>query len=688
MRGRFLLTLSLVVCASAARADDPPKPGAPAKGATAPAPTPAAPAAPVAPPATAPATTAAAATDPTRSAEMQAYHAAFAKRRLGSDAELRVEDVEARLREAEELLTTGRTDQAIARLTEIVEHPRFSIFESTELGRGARYLLGDALANAGIYESARGYLRKVVEQPAAWQDAAIYGRRASRRLVEIAIQESATGGLASLTQGQDDLKAVPANAPEDVKGELAYLQARTKEMQKDWDGAIASYMQVTTKSRHWAQATYLAGLIHVEQGRFKEGEDLFCKVADPKRQNKTTPVLADERFFAVRDLARLALGRVAHEKSRFDDSRYYYYLVPKDSDRLAEAIYEAATSRYEKKDYDGARELIDELYGMNTHHRYEDEVQILDAYIDLAQCKFFDADKKLRRFIARYEPVRDAARRMQASDRGMRALLAAARGGSDAAASDASAVSVSTDGLRAVAALVRVDPAWTVVSRRLAVLDHEASGLRLARSQLKDLEGNITVGGGLKPSLGDSLDAPDRGEEARAALDGLRRSIEEIEGEKGKDAKTFRAELTALEARFAQAGVSGRTQGAGARSSGTDLPDLVKNDGAKADALLGELEVARKELGTAESALAKDALTRLDLRLSRLLRRARLGRIESVLGKKRSLEVEIEAIQAGYLPQDAVDSIDPVRYLKDNEEYWPFEGDDWADEFVGGEKVK
>src|SRR6266403_47946 len=29
--------------------------------------------------------------------------------------------------------------------------------------------------------------------------------------------------------------------------------------------------------------------------------------------------------------SRLALGRVAHEAGRFDDARYYYYLVPRDS---------------------------------------------------------------------------------------------------------------------------------------------------------------------------------------------------------------------------------------------------------------------------------------------------------------------------------------------------------------------
>jgi hypothetical protein len=101
--------------------------------------------------------------------------------------------------------------------------------------------------------------------------------------------------------------------------------------------------------------------------------------------------------------------------------------------------------------------------------------------------------------------------------------------------------------------------------------------------------------------------------------------------------------------------------------------------------LQARIAAARKELGDSETALAKDALHRLDLRMSRLLRRARLGRIESILGRKRALEVEVEAIRLGYLPQDAVDSLDAARFLEDSEEYWPFEGDDWPDEYVGSE---
>ena len=33
-------------------------------------------------------------------------------------------------------------------------------------------------------------------------------------------------------------------------------------------------------------------------------------------------------------------------------------------------------------------------------------------------------------------------------------------------------------------------------------------------------------------------------------------------------------------------------------------------------------------------------------------------------------------------------ALDAARYLKDNEEVWPFEGDDWPDEFIGGEGLK
>lgn len=617
--------------------------------------------------------------DPTRGDKMRAYHDAMSRRRLGSQEGV-TERLNERVAAAEALVSAGRHDEAIAKLTEIVESPQFDSSAETAEGRAALYLLGHALASAGINESARAYLRRSLAARGSWEQYGPYARRAVRRIVEIALETH------TYDQGLEDLNAVPQNAPPEVRAEIAYLRGRAKQAKGEPDAAIAAFAEVPQTSRFWSQANYLSGLIEVERGRMKEGEGYFCKVADPKRQDRSVPVYADERFFAVRDLARLALGRVAHEQLRHDDARYYYYLVPRDSDRLAEALYEAATTRYEKKDYQGARDLLDELKALKVHHRYEDEARILDAYIDLALCRFPQADAKLQAFLRDYEPTRDAARRLGQSDVGTRALLAAARSGVDAAGTDAAGASVTGDQLRQVAALVRVDPVYGDIARRRAVLDRETSGLKLTASQLGDMQKSLATTGGVRAAIDEGGDPAEKANDARAAIDGVRRQIDDLEQARAAADKIapLRKELVELEGRLGSDAVAGAARG-DAAGAGADLPELLRADAAYAAALGWEIEATRKELAASENALAKDALHRLDLRLSRLLRRARLGRIESVLGKKRALEVEIEAINAGYLPKDAVDSLDAARYLRDSEEYWPFEGDDWPDEFVGSE---
>lgn len=614
-----------------------------------------------------------AAPDATRGDKMRAYHDALSKRRLGSQEGVS-ESLPERVAQAELLVSSGRHDEAIAMLTAMIESPAFTAEQDSTAGRAALVLLGSALAQAGIYDSARAYLRQSIAK--TWGPE---GPRAVRKLVEIALERRA------FDDGLKDLATVPASAPPETQAEMSYLRGRAKQAANDVDGALYEYARVPQTSRFWSQATYLSGLMQVERGRYREAEALFCKVADPKRQDKSVPVFADERFFAVRDLARLALGRVAHEQARHDDARYYYYLVPRDSDRLAEALYEAATTRYEKKDYEGARNLLDELNGLKTHHRYEDEARVLDAYIDLALCRFPSADAKLRGFIADYEPVRDGARRLAENERGTRALLFAARTGADASGADTGGVAVTIEQLRAVAALVRIDPAYGEIAKKHAVLDRETSGLKLALGQIDDMQKNLVSPQGVRAAVSESAPT-DKAAETRAALDGVKRQIDELDQQHSPQANDLRKQWTELDARYRDATAANAAVPAG--GAGADLPDLLKNDTAMGIQLQRQLDEVRTELSAAETVLAKDALHRLDLRLSRLLRRARLGRIESVLGKKHALELEIEAINAGYLPKDAVDSLDASRYLRDNEEYWPFEGDDWPDEFVGSEGLK
>jgi hypothetical protein len=614
---------------------------------------------------------------------LRAYHDTLARRRLGSQETLTGDDVHARLAEVEDLQRAGRTDEAIARMVEIVEHPRFDAYAESEDGVAAVWLLGDSLAAAGAYEPARAYLHRLVVRPNAWDAPATFARRAALRLVAIGME---SGDPATAVV---DLQDVPGAAPDEIRGAVAYITGRAREAAHDPDGAMVFYGSVNQSSQYWAQATYLHGLILVEKGRFKEGEELFCKVADPNRQDQTAATFGDEHYFAVRDLARLALGRVAHEQYRFDDSRYYYYLVPRDSDRLAEALYEAATSRYEKKDYVGASDLLDELSAIPGHHQYEDEAWILGAYIDLARCKFEDADKKLVTFLARYTPVRDGARRVAEDESAMRAVLVAARSGSDAGGEAVGSV-ISAETMRAIAALVRLDTAYGTVVRRRAVLEREASGLRAALGEIGDIQQGLATNGGVRPAVELAEDNAEKAALARSAADGLRHSLDELDAAQAPAARTapLREQLAQLEARLDQAKQAATASLQATEHTGADLPDLLRADATHASELTASIDRVRAGLASEEARLAKDALHRLDLRLTRLLRRARLGRIESVLGRKRTLEVEIEAINDGVIPKSAIDSLDAARFLRDNEEYWPFEGDDWPDEFVGSEVAK
>ena len=617
----------------------------------------------------------------TRASAMRSYQEAMKSRRLAATAPLSRPRLREELESVEAKLLDGRRDEAIGQLVFIVEAPRFDAFKETSEGRAARFLLGDSLGRAGAHEPARGYLVGLLTGDP--KDTAY--RRAVRSLVDFGLESDKPDAFLK------DLKKVPKSAPAELSGDIAYLRGRTLERAGKRKAALKALARVGQRSRFWAQATYLSGLIQVDLGKLKKGENLFCKVADPKLTPKQAPLFGGSDFFRVRDLARLALGRVAHEQYRFDDARYYYYLVPGDSDHLPEALYESATGRYEAKDYDGARELLDELKRLDRTHSYQDEAWILDAYVDLAVCNFPKADAKLNQFLKQYEPVRDQARRLSKDPRAIAKLVKAMSEGGDPAAAG---IGGKVRDVRAVAALLRVDATYSAGARRLAQLDHQLSGLQGTLAQLDDTRERLAKPKGVRAQAEDGLQGSPTEKLARieAQLDEVRRLIREAEaaakGGKQRKLDDLRKALEALELRAKALRQAVRAEKDLKPSEKKDLAGLVSQDRKRASKLYGDGQKVRAKLVAQQEALAKAALVRLDKRLSRLVRRARLGRIETVLGKKRALELEVEALSQGLLPQSAVDSLDAARYLKDDEEYWPFDGEDWADEYVGGEGLR
>lgn len=615
------------------------------------------------------------------SSAMLAYQKALAEQKLAPSQPLSVQRIRDELAKVEEMLALGRRDEAIGALVYLVESPRFAPFVATTEGRAAYYWLGDALGRGGAHELGRGHLVALLKGSPndTWY------RQAVRSLVDLGLESDEPEIFLK------DLERVPEAAGEEVKGDIAYLKGRVAEATGKPDEALAHYARVSERSRFWAQATYLSGVIEVERKNLKRGEELFCKVADPKRTPKRAALFGGSDFFRVRDLARLGLGRVAHEQYRFDDARYYYYLVPADSERLPEALYETATTRYEAKDYEGAREAMDQLKRTAVHHPYEDEAFILDAYIDLAVCRFAEADEKLKEFLKRYEPVRDAARKLTRDEAAMQRLVDSLRRGADPASEN---LGVSAETARALGALLRVDSGYGRATRRLVQLDHQLSGLRKTMGELDAALARLSSPKEVKPTLGEAkLGASDaeqlkRAESQLAEVKRLIREAERVSGARRAELDILRKAAEALELEVKAARAAQPPSVKAELGDGQGLAELIAADRARASALYLESTKLREEVRKQQLAFAKDAFMRLDKRLSRLIRRAELGRIETVLGKKRALEIEVEALSQGLLPQSIVDSLDAARYLRDDEEYWPFEGEDWADEYVGGEGLR
>jgi hypothetical protein len=97
--------------------------------------------------------------------------------------------------------------------------------------------------------------------------------------------------------------------------------------------------------------------------------------------------------------------------------------------------------------------------------------------------------------------------------------------------------------------------------------------------------------------------------------------------------------------------------------------------------LSAEARDLRTRLVLATTAIAEQALVDLDNRLREMLRQARLTQIDAVIGKKKKLEIEISNLREGRYPPDMFAQLQLEGLMGDDEEYWPFEGEYWSDEY-------
>jgi hypothetical protein len=609
------------------------------------------------------------------------YLEAMVERRLLVTESASEAQLAALVAEGERLFLDGRYDAASALLLEAVESPRFADFRDFDAYVAAEHMAGSALYRLGSLKTARRYLQRLIVRG---PNTAYYGPGV-RRYVDVALQ------LGDLQAAADWLARAGGAMPEDARHELAYVRARAAQQGGDASAAARLFGQVGKRSRFYANAQYLLGVIAAHERRYAQAEQRFCQVAGPGTADRYG-FYVDDRYFEVLDLARLALGRTAHERGRGEDAFYYYFQVPQDSPRLSSALFEAAWSSYESSDHDTAVDLLEQLEARFPESSYADEAGVLQGYVSLARCDFQHADRHFARFTHVFGPLAAELDRLLDNPVRTQSLyedLLLAEGG--ARQSDAQR--------RLLLGLLRVDPEFYRLHAAVKALDAEAARAGRLPQAFAEIRARLT--GGDKPHAAAAPSGEPATEVALAhdlehaftitlslgeQLDALRAA-----GASRERIAAAEKELAALSRRFStlreralatfEAALPPAGDGSQPAPQATGLVALLALDQAAAREFPARVALVRGKLVASANARALAAVRELRGRLGELLRSASIGRVDAVMGSKHRIEAQIESLAAGRFPPELRDPLRVQGLLADDEEYWPFQGEDWPDEY-------
>jgi hypothetical protein len=601
------------------------------------------------------------------------------------------------LEDAERLLREGASIEAAVALYAIVESPRYEAFKDFVEYQNAEYDLAVALANAGAF----GTAIEVIERILARGPKAPYWGPAQRRAVDVALETRDHAGILARIEAIKINEPIPVSAA----GERAYLRGRAAYDKNDMRAAEGELVTISKKSRLYSSAVYLRGVIRARRGEFQEAAEAMCEIADTPDDDKFTFVV-DDRYFTIKDLARLGLGRLAHEKGEYDDAYYHYFQIPEDSDRLSEALFEAAWSMYQKRELPTARDLVAELMREFPTSPLWPEASLLAGYTDLADCKFDDSKRWYDQTVAKLQPIVDEMDRIRRDPNARRELFSRAltrwREVRDTGKIDGKQVGTlaATTPTDEVLALVRIDPEFVRLNDAVVGLDKaagEAPGAVRAWQTLARRVGETRVGKSSAEATIEEEDARD----ANALVEDFARLGEEIrraknEIDRGRRAGSVPADVAADEAKRldematrvaaahkkARAAADAAAEALAAKAA-PGLRPLIQADIAEARRLDRATKELRDRLSKAADDLTQQAMDRLYMTTRRVLDKSKLGKIDAVIGQKRQLDIQVQDLAAGRFPPELIGRLWHAGLIGDDEEFWPFEGEYWADEYEG-----
>ncbi|HEY5928559.1 MAG TPA: tetratricopeptide repeat protein [Kofleriaceae bacterium] len=608
-----------------------------------------------------------------------------------------LESLKKELQVAEQLLHDGAFTNAAVALYAIVKSPRYAAFTDFVEYQNAEYDLGVSLARSGSY----GAALEVIEQTLRRGPGAPYWGPAHRRAVDIAIETRDHAGVLARVEAIKTSDPIPPSAA----GERAYLRGRTAYEKGKLADAEAELISITRKSRLFSSAVYLRGVIRARRGQYKEAAEAMCEIAATEDNDKLTFVV-DDRYFTVKDLARLGLGRLAHENSEYDDAYYHYFQIPEDSTYLPDALFEAAWSMYQKRELPTSRDLVKEFLKEFPSSPLWPEASLLAGYVELADCEFTESQKWYDSLVAKLQPIVVEMDRVRKDPDQRRNLFANAltRFREVKTTGEVEGLKPGTEKattpFEEVIALLRLDPKFLRLNDAVRGANELANGAPQVVRQWQNLAAQVKETKVGKVS-GQATLEEEQLVDANAVVEDLRRLATQISKQQGEISRAKREKimskddadkqldhLDGLHAKVEVALANGlatadkAAQAVASQASG-GLRPMIQADIAEARRLDKASHALAAKLSEAGEKMAQQTVDKLYEDTRKVLDKAKLGKIDAIIGQKRKLDIEVQDLAAGRFPEELIGRLWNASMIADDEEYWPFEGVYWADEYSG-----
>jgi hypothetical protein len=361
---------------------------------------------------------------------------------------------------------------------------------------------------------------------------------------------------------------------------------------------------------------------------------------------------------------------------------------------------------YQKRELATARDLVHEFLRTFPSSPLWPEASLLAGYTELADCKFDDSQKWYDGLVVRLQPVVDEIDRARHDPELRKQLFAKAlsryREIKDTGQIDGKKIGTETakHPIDEVVALLRLDPQFLRLDDAVTGIHELAATAPQATRQWQNLASQVGETKVQKISTTKTLEQEQLAD-ANATVEDMRRLEHQVSEQKDVIARASRegtmdnGEATAEEKRLdelhakvgkaveqAVAAADTAAQAVSAQATAGIKP-LLEADIKDARRLDKSAHTLSVQLDEAGDKLAELAIERLYQDTKKVLDKAKLGKVDAVIGQKRKLDIEVQDLAAGRFPEELRGRLWNASMIGDDEEYWPFQGEYWADEYEG-----